>query len=57
MGNAALSRDALFITRRTKDGARDGAPDTVFFLLVLLLLVLGAVMSFSASAVYAKGLW
>ena len=35
-------------------GVRRGSIDTVFLLLVLLLLTFGAVMSFSASAVYAE---
>jgi len=48
---------ALFFARPdesalTSGGVRRGSVDTVFALLVLLLLVFGATMSFSASAVY-----
>ena len=42
----------LFFRQRKE--ARLGAPDTVFLVLVLLMLTAGAVMSFSASAVYGE---
>ena len=38
----------------TRDSVRRGSIDTVFLLLVCALLVFGAVMSFSASAVYGR---
>ena len=45
----------LFFSARGGDRkARGGTPDTVFLLLVLLMLVCGTVMSYSASAVYGE---
>jgi cell division protein FtsW (lipid II flippase) len=45
----------LFFSTRTEDQNRlRGTPDTVFLLLVLLMLVCGTVMSYSASAVYGE---
>ena len=44
----------LFFTPPRKRIAGRGSPDMPFLLLVLILLVFGAVMSFSASAVYAE---
>ncbi len=45
---------SVFFFTREEQKEKGRAPDTVFFTLVLLLLVFGAAMSYSASAVYAK---
>lgn len=53
MTDTPLWREVFFEQREKGKGKRR-APDTVFLLLVLLLLVCGTVMSYSASSVYGE---
>ncbi len=54
-GSSSL-RELFFVTRRERrEGiAPCGKPDMIFLLLVLIMLCCGAVMSYSASAVYGR---
>ncbi len=54
MRSASTVRELFFVTKKEQgNGAlARGTPDTVFLVLVLLMLVCGAAMSYSASAVY-----
>ena len=49
-------KELLFVTRRERrDGAWGrGAPDAILLILLLVMLCCGALMSYSASAVYGE---
>ena len=54
MDGSATWRQLFFSDRGRETKAQRGTPDTVFLLLVLLMLVCGTVMSYSASCVYGE---